>query len=67
MTTPRPTGIRVHLSPWCATILRHSYPGQIPAAVLERALRMLATADGHLHPDGRIKTGPGERTPGRRP
>jgi hypothetical protein len=66
MTTPRPTGIRVHLSPWCAAILRHGYPGQIPAAVIERALRMLATADGHLTPDGRIKRG-GGRPAGRKP
>lgn len=57
MTTPRPSGIRVHLSPWCAAVLRRCYPGQVPAAVLERALRMLADADGHLEPDGRIKRG----------
>ncbi|MFJ3289955.1 hypothetical protein ACIPMW_32305 [Streptomyces sp. NPDC086669] len=55
MTAPRPAGIRLQLSPWCAAILRRHYPGQIPAVVLERALRILATADGHLTPDGRSK------------
>lgn len=66
MTNPRPTGIRTNLSPWCAAVLRNCYPGQIPAAVMERALRMLATADGHLTPGGQIKPG-GRRTTGRQP
>lgn len=66
MTAPRPSGIRVHVSPWCAAVLRRCYPGQIPAAVIERALRMLATADGKLQANGRIKRG-GGRMPGRRP
>lgn len=57
MTTPRPARCRVNLSTWCASILRRCYPGQVPATVMERALRMLAQADGHLHADGRIKTG----------
>jgi hypothetical protein len=38
-------------------ILRHCYRGENPVAVLGRGLDMLAQADGHLHPDGRIKTG----------
>jgi hypothetical protein len=38
-------------------ILRRCYRGQPPLDVLGRALDMLADADGHLHPDGRIKTG----------
>ncbi|WHM30258.1 hypothetical protein OH540_09505 [Streptomyces sp. BPPL-273] len=47
-------------------ILRRCYPGQPPAAVLERALIMLAIADGHLTPSGQLKAGVGGRTPGRR-
>lgn len=38
-------------------ILRRCYRGQQPTLVLSRALDMLAGADGHLDPDGRIKTG----------
>ncbi|MFD5221419.1 hypothetical protein ACFWMH_27640 [Streptomyces tendae] len=47
-------------------ILRRCYPGQSPAAVLERALITLATADGHLTPGGQMKTGIGGRPAGRR-
>ncbi|MFH8531563.1 hypothetical protein ACH4GE_24470 [Streptomyces tendae] len=47
-------------------ILRRCYPGQNPAAVLERALIMLATADGNLTPGGQLKTGVGGRPAGRR-
>ncbi len=36
-------------------ILRRCYRGQEPGDVLERALVMLATADGHLDTGGRIK------------
>ena len=36
-------------------ILKRCYRGQPPADVLERALVMLATADGHLDTAGRIK------------
>lgn len=51
-----------------AEILTRCYPGERPEDVLARALRMLATADGHLTPDGRIKRGPGGRPEvGRRP
>ncbi|MFG3173688.1 hypothetical protein OG337_28830 [[Kitasatospora] papulosa] len=42
---------------WTAGVLRRCYPGQQPAHVLERALRMLATADGHLDTTGRPRTG----------
>lgn len=66
MTTPRPAGIRVHLSPWCTRILRRCYPGQIPATVMERALRLLAEADGHLTPAGNPKAPTGSK-PGRQP
>lgn len=45
-------------------ILRRCYPGQNPVAVLGRGLDLLANADGHLTPDGRIKHG---ARPGRRP
>lgn len=64
MTAPRPSGIRIHLSPWCARVLRRCYPGQVPATVVERALRMLATADGHLDARGNIKN---QRAAGRQP
>jgi len=47
-------------------ILRRCYPGQSPVAVLERALIMLATADGHLTPGGQLKTGVGGRPVERR-
>lgn len=57
MTAPNDPRIRPTLSLWSTRVLRHCYPGQIPATILERALRMLATADGHLDADGRIKTG----------
>lgn len=64
MTAPNDPRIRPTLSLWSTRVLRRCYPGQIPATVLERALRMLATADGHLEPDGRIKN---QRATGRRP
>jgi hypothetical protein len=48
-------------------ILRRCYPGQNPAAVLERALNLLATADGHLGAGGEIKAGVGGRPTGRQP
>lgn len=57
MTAPHDPRIRATLSQWSTRVLRRCYPGQIPATVLERALRMLATADGHLDPAGQIKTG----------
>jgi hypothetical protein len=47
-------------------ILRRCYPGQSPVAVLERALVMLATADGNLTPGGQLKAGIGGRPAGRR-
>ncbi|MBA2951625.1 hypothetical protein [Streptomyces himalayensis] len=53
MTAPRP--LRLAVTARTAEVLRRCYRGQDPAAVLERATRMLATADGHLTPDGRIK------------
>lgn len=37
-------------------LLRACYRGQSPVTVLGRGLEMLASADGHLYPDGRIKT-----------
>jgi hypothetical protein len=47
-------------------ILRRCYPGQSPVAVLERALVMLATADGNLTPGGQLKAGIGGRPAERR-
>ncbi|MFD1277343.1 hypothetical protein [Streptomyces kaempferi] len=49
-------------------ILRRCYRGENPVTVLGRSLHMLAIADGHLYPDGRIKTGTvGQPTAGRQP
>ncbi|MFJ2399814.1 hypothetical protein ACIOUE_00820 [Streptomyces xanthochromogenes] len=55
---------RVTLHESTAEILRRCYRYESPADVLARALRLLANADGHLDPAGRITTGPhtGRRT-----
>jgi hypothetical protein len=56
VTAPsRPPLVRVTAR--TADMLRRCYRGQLPPEVLERALVMLATADGHLDPSGRIKNG----------
>jgi hypothetical protein len=47
-------------------ILRRCYPDESDLAVLARAVRMLATADGHLDTGGRIKRGAGGRREVRR-
>jgi hypothetical protein len=49
-----------------AEILARCYRGQAKGDVIARAVRMLATADGHLKPDGTIKTGTGGRPATRR-
>jgi hypothetical protein len=48
-------------------ILKRCYRGEPYEEVLERALVMLATADGHLLPNGTIKSGVGGRPTTRRP
>lgn len=63
MTAPQPI---VHLDPVIAEILTRCYPGQPKRDVIARAVRMLATADGHLDPAGRIKRGAGGRHEARR-
>lgn len=65
--TPGPNAYTVRTTPYTSEILRRCYPGERPEQVLERAARMVADADGHLHPDGRIKRGTGGRTETRRP
>ncbi|MBT2477609.1 hypothetical protein [Streptomyces sp. ISL-94] len=50
MTAPHP--MRLATTVRTADILRRCYPGQPPADVLERALLLLATADGHLDATG---------------
>jgi hypothetical protein len=55
MTTPRPSRLRPALSAWATAVLRRCYPGQRAEDVVDQALRLKATADGHLTPDGRIK------------
>jgi hypothetical protein len=47
--------MRLVTTPRTAEILRRCYRGERPEAVLERAARMLANADGHLTTSGRIK------------
>ncbi|MEU0783483.1 hypothetical protein ABZ341_18155 [Streptomyces sp. NPDC006173] len=64
MTAPQPT---IYLDPEIAEILTRCYRGERKRAVIARAVRMLATADGHLTPDGRIKRGVGGRTAGGQP
>lgn len=55
MTRP-PTPPRLPVTAWTLAVLRRCYRGEKPEDVLQRAMRMLADADGHLTPDGRIKT-----------
>lgn len=64
MTAPQTP---VYLDPETAEILARCYRGERKRAVIARAVRMLAHADGHLQPDGRIKGTVGGRIPGRRP
>lgn len=47
----------VYLPSETTEILTRCYRGEGKRAVIARAVRMLADADGHLTPDGRIKTG----------
>jgi hypothetical protein len=61
VTAPPPPRLRV--TAWTFNVLRRCYTGEKPWDVLQRAMRMLAQADGHLTPDGRIKHG---RPAGRR-
>jgi hypothetical protein len=62
MTAPQTP---VYLDPAVAEILARCYRGQRKRDVIARAVRMLATADGHLDTGGRIKRGVGGRTEGR--
>ncbi|MEV8523193.1 hypothetical protein AB0451_03395 [Streptomyces sp. NPDC052000] len=62
MTGPTPRPLRPVLHARTAEILRRCYRYEPPADVLDRALRMLAGADGHLDTAGRIITGNGRRT-----
>ncbi len=54
--TGRPSAPHVQPTLRMWQILRACYRGQDPVAVLQRALDLLAGADGHLAPDGRIQT-----------
>ena len=63
MTAPQTP---VYLDSAIAEILARCYRGEKKRAVLARAVRMLATADGHLTPDGRIKNQIGARPAPRR-
>lgn len=57
----------VYLDPDIAEILARCYRSERKRAVIARAVRMLATADGHLTPDGRIKNQIGARPGPKRP
>lgn len=59
MTAPQSP---VYLDPEVTEILTRCYRGERKRAVIARAVRMLAIADGKLTPDGRIKTS-GRATP----
>jgi len=54
MTAPQTP---VYLDPDIAEILTRCYRSERKRAVIARAVRMLATADGHLDANGRIKRG----------
>ena len=55
------------LTPFTAEVLARCYRGEAVQDVLERAMRLLATSDGHLDTTGRIKNLPGGRPETRRP
>ena len=57
MSAPQP----VYLDEEIYAIRTRCYRGQRKRDVIARAVRMLADADGHLNPDGRIKGGPAPR------
>jgi hypothetical protein len=61
MTAPQTP---VYLDPDIAEILARCYRGERKRAVIARAVRLLAAADGHLDAAGRIKRGVGGRTAG---
>lgn len=56
----------VHLDPAITEILNRCYKTERKRDVIARAVRMLATADGHLTPDGRVKSIVGARPGARR-
>ena len=66
MTRP-PAVPRQPVTAWALAVLRRCYRGEKPEQVLEQALRLKATADGHLTPDGRIKTRNSRPGPRRQP
>ncbi|MCX5202438.1 hypothetical protein OG897_13395 [Streptomyces sp. NBC_00237] len=56
MTRPSsPSARRIALDEATDRIVRLAYRGEPPTDVLARAVRMLATADGHLDAGGRLK------------
>lgn len=58
--------LRAAVSERSREILKRCYRSEPDDDVVERALNMLAGADGHLHPNGQIKTGAGGRPTTRR-
>jgi len=63
MTVPQTA---VYLDPATAEILARCYRSERKRDVIARAVRLLAGADGHLTPDGRIKNQIGARPGSRR-
>lgn len=57
----------VYLDAAINEILTRCYRGELARDVIARAVRLLADADGHLDPSGRIKGRPGGRPATRRP
>lgn len=64
MTAPQTP---VYLDPEIAEILARCYRGERKRAVIARAVRLLAAADGYLDAGGRIKRGVGGRAAGGQP
>ncbi|GAA2929533.1 hypothetical protein [Streptomyces enissocaesilis] len=56
MTARPPTPRRAPITDWTHRVLTHAYRGQPPADVIARAVRLLATADGHLDTRGQLTT-----------
>lgn len=56
MSTRPSSPRRAPIDEWTHRVLTHAYRGQPPADVIARAMRMLATADGHLDTRGQLTT-----------
>lgn len=57
LAKPAKQPARKYVNQASGAILAACYPGQVPAAVIERALRRMAIADGLLQPKNPRKRG----------